>query len=268
MATAAQTKKFIADIAPLIQKYAKKYGYKVCSPIIAQAILESASGTSGLSAKYHNYFGMKAGSSKVGAFKVWDGTVANLSTKEEYTPGTLTSIKSLFRVYKSMEEGVHGYFEFIGGYSRYKNLLNATTPKDYLEKIKADGYATSSSYVSNNMSVVDKYNLTQYDNFDAPVVVPKDTPVVVTPKFTVGKTYTLQTDLYVRNSANGTKKLYFALTADGKKHAKTDTQGFAILKKGTVVTCKEVVSGGKSIWIKIPSGYICALSSKGDVYIK
>ena len=46
MATAKQVKSFISQIAPLIQKYAKRYGYKVASPVIAQACCESAFGTS------------------------------------------------------------------------------------------------------------------------------------------------------------------------------------------------------------------------------
>lgn len=155
MATAKQVKEFIEEIAPIIQKYAKKYGYKVCSPIIAQACLESAYGTSSLAYKYHNYFGLKCGS-------YWRGKSVNLHTKEEYTAGTLTTIRDNFRVYDSMDAGVKGYFEFIST-TRYKNLKTATTPKQYLELIKADGYATSSTYVNNNMSLVSKYNLTKYD---------------------------------------------------------------------------------------------------------
>ena len=155
MATAKQIKDFLTTIVPMIQKYAAEYGYKVCSAIIAQACLESAYGTSGL-AKYHNYFGMKAGTS-------WKGKVVNLSTKEEYTVGTLTTIKAGFRVYESMEEGVKGYFDFIQA-KRYAHLKTAKTAQEYVEMIKADGYATSSKYVENNMAVVNKYNLTQYDS--------------------------------------------------------------------------------------------------------
>jgi len=106
MATAKQIQNFISTIAPLIQKYAASYGYKVASAIIAQACLESAYGTSQLASKYHNYFGMKTGSS-------WRGKSVNLSTKEEYTVGTLTTIKAGFRVYDNMEDGVKGYFDFI-----------------------------------------------------------------------------------------------------------------------------------------------------------
>lgn len=146
---------FIATIAPLIQKYANQYGYKLVSPIIAQACLESKFGVSDLSAKYHNYFGLKCGSS-------WKGASVNMSTKEEYKVGTLTSIKANFRAYSSMEEGVKGYFDFISS-KRYENLKTATTPRQYLERIKSDGFATSSNYVYNNMKVLEDNNLTIFD---------------------------------------------------------------------------------------------------------
>lgn len=155
MATQEQAENFIAQIAPIVQKYAKQYGYGVASPIIAQACCESAYGQSSLGYKYHNYFGMKCGSG-------WKGKSVNLATKEEYKVGTLTNIKANFRVYDSMDDGVKGYFEFIYA-SRYKNLHEAKTAQQYLELIKADGYATSSTYVSTNMSIVSKYNLTRFD---------------------------------------------------------------------------------------------------------
>lgn len=147
---------FIAKIAPLIQAEAVKRGYHVASPIIAQACLESKYGQSCL-AKYHNYFGLKCGSS-------WKGKSVNMSTKEEYTPGVLTTINDNFRVYDSMEDGVKGYFDFIST-ARYTNLKAATTAELYLQAIKNDGYATSSAYVQNNMAVVNKYNLTRFDNY-------------------------------------------------------------------------------------------------------
>ena len=146
---------FIEQIAAYVKKYAASYGILVHSPIIAQAILESGWGKSKLAATYHNYFGLKCGTK-------WTGKSVNLTTQEEYEPGTLTTIKDNFRVYDSMEEGVKGYFEFIQ-LSRYQNLRGITDPRTYLETIKADGYATSSEYVENNMKLVEQYNLTQYD---------------------------------------------------------------------------------------------------------
>lgn len=159
MATQQQMNDFIQKIAPLIQAEAKKRGYHVASPIIAQACVESNYGLSGLSTKYHNYFGLKCGSS-------WKGKSVNMKTKEEYTAGVLTTIKDNFRAYDSMEDGVIGYFDFINT-KRYANLKDTKTPKEYLEMIKADGYATSSSYVATNMNVINRHDLTKYDGVTA-----------------------------------------------------------------------------------------------------
>lgn len=155
MATNQQINKFICSIGPVIQEYAKQRGYKTCSCIIAQACCESNFGISSLASKYHNYFGMKSGSS-------WKGRSVNLKTKEEYKVGVLTTIKDNFRVYDNMEDGVKGYFDFINT-KRYENLRTADTPQKYAELLKADGYATSSKYVSTLVSYVTKYDLVRFD---------------------------------------------------------------------------------------------------------
>lgn len=158
----AEAKAFIARVGPIIQKKAKERGYKVCSPIIAQAVIESRYGESGL-AKYHNYFGLKCGSS-------WKGPSVNMKTKEEYN-SQLVNIRDNFRVFPDLESGIDGYFDFIST-KRYANLKSAETPEEYLKRIKADGYATSSSYVQTNMDCIRRYEIdTKYDW--APVVYPE-----------------------------------------------------------------------------------------------
>lgn len=147
---------FIEQIADCVDKYAYLYGIEVRSPIIAQAILESGWGKSTLASKYHNYFGMKCGSS-------WKGKSVNMATKEEYKVGTLTNIRDNFRVYDSMDAGVKGYFDFINT-SRYANLKGVKSPEEYVRRIKADGYATSSKYVDNIMRVIRDNKLTRFDN--------------------------------------------------------------------------------------------------------
>jgi hypothetical protein len=154
MASKAEITSFISDIAPLIQKEGKSRGYKIVSTAIAQACIESRWGLSGL-AKYHNYFGMKCGSS-------WKGAFISMNTKEEYTQGQLTTIRDSFRVYNNMSDGVKGYYDFISS-SRYANLKTATTPRQYAEYLKSDGYATSSSYVTTLINVVGSYELEKYD---------------------------------------------------------------------------------------------------------
>ena len=155
MASSQECKKFIAQIAPLMQAEAKKRGYHICSTAIAQACIESAYNTSMLGYKYFNMFGMKCGSS-------WKGKSVNMRTKEEYIVGTLTTIRDNFRVYDSMEDGVKGYYDFIS-VKRYSNLKTATTPQMYAERLKADGYATSSTYVNTLMNTVRKWDLDKWD---------------------------------------------------------------------------------------------------------
>ena len=147
---------FVEQIAKYVKKYAYFYGIEVHSPIIAQAILESGWGKSGLASKYHNYFGLKCGSS-------WKGKSVNMATKEEYKVGTLTNIRDNFRVYDSMEAGVKGYFDFINT-SRYANLKGVKSPEEYVRRLKADGYATSSKYVDNIMRVIRDNRLTRFDD--------------------------------------------------------------------------------------------------------
>ena len=146
---------FIEQIANCVEKYAYVYGIEVHSPIIAQAIVESGWGKSSLASKYHNYFGLKCGGA-------WKGKSVNMATKEEYKVGTLTNIRDNFRVYDSMEDGVKGYFDFINT-SRYANLRGVKNPEEYVRRIKADGYATSSKYVDTLLRVIRDNNLTRFD---------------------------------------------------------------------------------------------------------
>lgn len=83
--------------------------------------------------------------------------------------------------------------------------------------------------------------------------------------YIVGQTYRTQVDhLHVRFSVWGQIKGYAQLTADGMKHAYSD----GCLKKGTTVTVKDVKKDDAgATWVKIPSGWICAITSKDEVYL-
>lgn len=84
--------------------------------------------------------------------------------------------------------------------------------------------------------------------------------------YVIGKTYTLDANMYVRDNPDGTKVKYDALTQNAKEHAYFDEYGCSILRKGTRVTCKAVKRLDTSIWLQIPSGWVCA-KSKDKVYI-
>lgn len=148
---------FIAEIAKYVQKYAPQYGIEVCSPIIAQACLESAYGTSA-KAKYHNYFGLKYRKNRV---KCHSGYFEN-GGAEQKKDGSYVPINTAWYAFDSLEKGVEGYFQFID-IANYANLKGVKDPKKYLENIKADGYATSLKYVQNVYNVITEWNLTQYD---------------------------------------------------------------------------------------------------------
>lgn len=149
--SSAQAKAFIEYIAPMIQREGFSRDYAIVSTTIAQAIVEGACNTSRLAYEYHNHFGMKCG-------KNWRGKSVNMKTKEEYTPGTLTDIRDNFRAYDSDLDGIEGYYDFIQS-SRYANLRDARTFRQFAEYLKADGWATSSSYVNTLCNTVTKYAL-------------------------------------------------------------------------------------------------------------
>lgn len=160
---------FIEEVAGYVQKHAPSYGIKVCSPIIAQAILESAKGTSELAVNANNFFGLKYNPAQP---KRCPSAVGHYVKKgsEQNADGTYTSSTMLWQKFANMEDCVIGYFDFINN-SRYANLKGITDPRTYLENIRSDGYATSLKYVDNLMNVINQYNLTQYDNMESDSVM-------------------------------------------------------------------------------------------------
>lgn len=149
---------FIEQIVALVRKHAPFYGIKVYSPIIAQAILESGYGTSELAVNAHNYFGLKY---REGRCETCIG-IYNKVGSEQNPDGSYTSSTMQWCKFEDMENGVIGYFDFIN-ISNYSNLKGVTDPREYLENIKADGYATSLNYVDKLMAVIENWSLTDYD---------------------------------------------------------------------------------------------------------
>ena len=155
---------FIERIAPIVQKMTAWYGYGVPSAIIAQACLESAYGTSA-KAKHHNYFGLKYRSGRVTCSSELfiDGSA------EQLADGSYIQITDKWYGFSSMEAGVEGYLQFIK-IDNYAAARAQTDPRRYLMALKEAGYATSKTYVDSVMSVVNKYDLTQYDTDQKEVI--------------------------------------------------------------------------------------------------
>ena len=163
-----QQNKFIAEIAPIIVKYAAQYGYGVTSVTIAQACLESGFGNA-WSRRNNNYFGIKYGTWVKRSAIASKITVVQARTNEEYRVGQLTSIIDGFCKCPDMNTGVALYYEFLRVNSRYRNLKGCKTAAEFANKIKSDGYATSSSYVQSLLNCVRACGLEKYDHASAAI---------------------------------------------------------------------------------------------------
>lgn len=158
MATKTQVNDFINKLSKLAIAECNKRTKKVLPSIcIAQAAIETGWGTSKLMTKANAYFGIKATSS-------WKGKVFNSATSECYDGKTYTNITACFRAYDSVAESVADYYDLITGLSRYAGAVNETNVEKCITAIKNGGYATSPTYIKNVMSIVNDYNLTQYDS--------------------------------------------------------------------------------------------------------
>lgn len=150
---------FIEKIAPIVVKYAPQYNILCPSAVIAQATLESDGGNSELAINANNYFGLKY---RVGRCPSACGIYLKKGSEQNADGSYSTSAMSWMK-FANMNDGIKGYFDFIN-IPNYSKCKGVSDPKTYLENIKAAGYATSIKYVSNLMNVINKYNLTQYDD--------------------------------------------------------------------------------------------------------
>ena len=156
-----QALEFIDMLAPIVQKAFNNIGKILPSICIAMAIVESNCGQSNIMKKNNALLGQKVGTGKT-AKKYWGGKFFVSRTKEEYTVGTHTIIKSAFRAYDSVEQCVFNYYELLNT-SLYKKVVSNVDYKTQMQQIKDCGYMTSSTEVNSVISIIEKYNLTIYD---------------------------------------------------------------------------------------------------------
>lgn len=264
MATTAQKKAFVNLIAPLAQKAYRQFGKPLPSICIAMAAVESGWGTAG-SCRYNSYMGQKVGTGKT-ATTYWGGDYFNSKTQEvaNQSTGQLVTIKDSFRAYDSVEQCIFNYYELLNT-SLYSRVLAGSGYTEQMQQIKTCGYMTSVTEVNTCLSIISQNGLTDYDLQSSAVI---DNSIAAVSKYAMGKNYTLQNNMYVRESAGGSKKKYLQLTVSAKSNGYEDAEGYGILKKGTVVTCKGIETVNGATWLKIPSGYVCATAADGTVYVR
>lgn len=125
---------------------------------LAQAILESGSGSSVLALKSNNHFGIKCKSYWIGETTYHD----------DDKPG------ECFRKYKSVEDSYADHSTFLINSERYSSLfkLKITDYRGWAKGLRAAGYATNQLYANKLIKLIEQYKLYQYDQptkFEIPI---------------------------------------------------------------------------------------------------
>ncbi|MBQ0049197.1 MAG: glucosaminidase domain-containing protein [Bacteroidales bacterium] len=147
--TMAQSKNDTREYIERFKKTAidqeRRYGIPA-TITLAQGILESGSGKSGLTRNAHNHFGMKCG-------KGWKGQVYLAWDDDPY--------KSSFRVYANDDESFRDHAELLKNNKRYAELFTHSIYdyRGWANGLQRCGYATSKHYAQGLIGVIDSYQL-------------------------------------------------------------------------------------------------------------
>ncbi|GAA0477038.1 hypothetical protein Ade02nite_95510 [Paractinoplanes deccanensis] len=158
--TTVTPEQFLAAAVPGAQRGWREYGVPA-SVTIAQAILESGWGKSGLASVDKNYFGIKCQSGRY-------GTLANgchdYTTQECTKAGTCFTTVASFRTYASMAHSFRDHGNFLRVNSRYKPAFTYTKDANkFIWNVWKAGYATDPNYYTKITTLMAQKKLYQYD---------------------------------------------------------------------------------------------------------
>lgn len=143
---------FLEKLKPYVLADMKASGI-LASLTASQAFIESNRGNSGLSKSANNLFGIK-GAYHGESVKMWT---------TEYYNGVQTRVLAAFRAYPSWRESIADHSDLFNRLKRYENLRGLKDYKLACKYVQADGYATSPSYSSTLLNVINKYKLYLWD---------------------------------------------------------------------------------------------------------
>ncbi|EAE5921656.1 GW domain-containing glycosaminoglycan-binding protein [Listeria monocytogenes] len=148
---------FIQSIANDAQELQKEEKI-LTSVTLAQAILESNWGKSGLSTSANNLFGIKGS---------YEGSSVSMRTRE-FSSGKAYYTQADFRKYPNKKASLVDHAQlFINGVSGNANLYSAVIGETDYKKaayaIQNAGYATDPAYAEKLISTIENYHLDQYD---------------------------------------------------------------------------------------------------------
>ena len=144
-----KTDNFINTVGTLARnEYLSREKWILPSVCIAQGALES-----GWNLNARTLFGIKG-----------EGFTA---TTSEYYNGHYVEIEDSFKSYPNVASAVVGYYDFLRYTPRYAKALNNSDYRDTVDKLihTTDGlsYATDPNYISKVVSIIEQYNLTEWD---------------------------------------------------------------------------------------------------------
>ena len=141
----------------------------LASVSLAQFILESGYGKSELAQNANNVFGMKKSlSGNAWSGSSWDGKSVYAKETKEWDGSKYITITADFRKYDCVEKSIADHSAYLlgaknGSKLRYDGLKGCADYKKAVQIIKDGGYATSPTYVEKLCSIIERWNLTQYD---------------------------------------------------------------------------------------------------------
>ena len=136
---------YIASYRKIALEQERRYGIPA-SITLAQGILESRAGTSGLALSANNHFGIKI-------FGGWSGPVYYAWDDEPQ--------KSAFRKYNSANESYEDHARFLMDNSRYRFLFDISVfnYRGWANGLQTAGYATSPTYAKALIGYIEAYQL-------------------------------------------------------------------------------------------------------------
>ncbi|ROP34201.1 sporangiospore maturation cell wall hydrolase GsmA [Couchioplanes caeruleus] len=153
---------FIKNSVPGAQRGWREYGVPA-SVTIAQAILESGWGRSGLASVDKNYFGIKCQNGSYG--KLANGC-HTYRTQECTKAGNCFSTSAVFRTYATQSHSFRDHGSFLRVNPRYKPAFAYTkNANKFIWKVWKAGYATDPNYYTKVTGIMASWNLYQYDTF-------------------------------------------------------------------------------------------------------
>lgn len=152
----AKEQAFLSSVVPAAQATMKVSGVPA-SVTVAQAILESGWGSSGLAEQANNYFGIKAE-------HLADAETYCEFPTAEYVNGQRVTIDAKFEKYPTVTDCFEDHAALLSQAKRYAPAMAVkSNAEQFAAELQACGYSTSPTYAAMLTTLIKEFDLEQYD---------------------------------------------------------------------------------------------------------